>query len=104
MHGEPWGGVLAAGAHVRTVRMCKILASHVAHLAGQILHEGGRVEQSKLGRRHLTDAPATKWLGADAGTSDPLPDSFSTQRKTRMSSLSPSRMPACAAPVRDDSL
>src|SRR5438874_10356800 len=42
MHGEPWGGVLAAGAHVRTVRICRILASHAAHLAGQILHEGGR--------------------------------------------------------------
>ena len=55
MHVEPWGGVLAAGAHVRTVRTCRILASHVAHLAGQILHEGGRVEQRKLGRRHLTD-------------------------------------------------
>jgi len=62
MHGEPWGGVLAAGAHVRTVRMCRILASHVAHLAGQILHEGGRVEQSKLGRRHLADAPTKRFV------------------------------------------
>ena len=73
MHGEQWGAVLAAGAHVRTVRICRILASHVAHLAGQILHEGGRVEQRKLGRRHFTDAPATKWLGADAGTREECP-------------------------------
>src|SRR5436190_8572527 len=44
MHVEPWGGVLAAGAHVRTVRIRRILASHIARLAGQIVHEGGRVE------------------------------------------------------------
>ena len=57
MHGEPWGGVLAAGAHVRTVRICRILASHVARLAGQIVHEGGRVEQSKLGRATVSARP-----------------------------------------------
>src|SRR5438034_9608620 len=57
MHVEPWGGVLAAGAHVRTVRTCRILASHVARLAGQIVHEGGRVEQSKSGRATVSARP-----------------------------------------------
>src|SRR5438105_9637963 len=58
MRGERNGGVLAAGAHVRTVRTCRITAGHVARLVAQIVHDGGWAECGSSARVRRAADPA----------------------------------------------